>query len=104
MLEVVKKSILLFSRMLAIGVVLSLLGWTGAAVQAFEWDGPDDPPSLQQLEREGDQRFWGTLDCRSAYDMRAYLDAYPQGQYVEEATRCLTRTDPPPSQSTPPDC
>ena len=46
-------------------------------------------PSMGQTEREVEDVFWQSVVCERELEVRAYLDAYPDGVYVSEAWACL---------------
>ena len=43
----------------------------------------------QTTAREIEELFWESVECKSAGQVGAYLEVYPNGVYVEEARACL---------------
>ena len=46
-------------------------------------------PAVGQTEREVEDVFWQSVVCERELEVRAYLEAYPDGVYVSEAWACL---------------
>ena len=46
-------------------------------------------PAMGQTEREVEDVFWQSVVCERELEVRAYLEAYPNGVYVSEAWACL---------------
>ena len=46
-------------------------------------------PAMGQTEREVEDVFWQSVVCERELEVRAYLEAYPDGAYVSEAWACL---------------
>ena len=46
-------------------------------------------PAGGQTDREIEEVFWESVECKSAGQVEAYLEVYPTGAYVEEARKCL---------------
>jgi hypothetical protein len=45
--------------------------------------------SAVHAQDETERLFWESVDCRDDRQVRAYLEAYPSGAYVEQAFECI---------------
>jgi hypothetical protein len=46
-------------------------------------------PSLTHAQDEIEREFWVSVNCDSEAEVRAYIETYPDGAYMEEALECI---------------